>query len=199
MSYQSGPFQAFYAPTTGSGGTPTYAYIGTSRDGWTRREVIHKQVVKDDLYGEAEPDSINQGVDYELEGVSIEWDKLISSGIYNSPLINATIGSPAQQYGFVNADVGYRNRDLAGSLVLTPKPFTPAALLIGAGNSYVFFSALIMNNLDVLYSSKLFEVPVTFKLYPCGPLSYYTGTYGTSVFGVIATPSGCTYPATGTL
>jgi hypothetical protein len=182
-------------PSIVQSGGASFTYIGTSKEGYEIKETLHRQDVKDDLYGDARPDSIFQGVEYELAGINIEFDKLLQTGVAGPINTSAIYG------GVVNEFVGYRMRDLAGSLCLTPMPNTPAAKRVNAANggatntSIVFYSAMLINDINVLLSSKLTEVPVTFALYPVGPTpAYTTGSPGTNaVWSYTTTPSGCAF------
>lgn len=189
MSYQSGPWQSFVLPNASQSAGASFVNIGTTREGFNLVETFHKQDVHDDLYGEESPEGILQGVSYSLSGVNIELDKLLASGVVN---VQAIYG------GFANQFVGYRARDIAPSLCLTPMPGTPAAKRIGAGNSWIFYAVILMNDLNVLLSSKLSEVPLDFKIYPIGPTpAYNTNSPGiNSYWTYAATPSGCAYTFT---
>ena len=177
MSYVAGHHTAFFSLTSGSS-SPTYFYIGSTRDGYRHRERIHSQPVIDDSGGEAEVDAIQQGVDVSVEFDWIEYD------LFKPVLYSASTGTQTQ-LGLIKANVGKRLTDLAGILVLTPKPGTPAATEIGAGMSRIYYKAIIAENVDVLLASKLRQGPAMFKCYP-------DVTNSNEVWAIAATPSGVT-------
>lgn len=186
MAYISGPYVCYYLGLTGSGGSAGGgpSYIGSTQAGWEVRETMHNRPVQDDLFGLARPDAIAAGADYEVTGLSVEFDKLGTSGLLSSQI----------PLGYVNTTVGYRMRDLAGSLYLLPKPFTPAATLLGAGNCYCVYSAAIANDITIMLSSALRECPVTFFAFPVSNTSYFGGTAINQAYGIVPTIAGVVWP-----
>ncbi len=156
--YIAGHFNvAFSASSYGSSAGATWSTFGSTRDGFRLKPILHEQEVHDDAFGDGVADTIQQGVDYQLEGIAIEYAKLSSSN---------AMWSQIGVEGLNNQNVGHRGSDLYGSLCLTPVAGTPAATQIGAGNSYLFYLCAIINDPEVLLSAKLREVPVTFRCLP---------------------------------
>lgn len=164
----AGYFTAYYGPNGSAG---SYVSIGQCRDGWSIETTLHEQDVHSDAFGDAIADTINQGQDYRIVGISIEFTRLKNS--------TALFIQPGAQ-GNVNINVGLRGTDLYGRLALTPITGTPAATDLGAGMSYVFPIAAPANDFSILLSSKLREVHLSFKVLTT------TG----SAYSIVSTPSG---------
>lgn len=176
MSYVAGHFTCYFSLTSGSAAA-SYTYIGSSREGYKHRERIHSQPVIDDSGGEAEVDAIQQGVDVSVDFDYIEYD------LFKTVLYSATTGAQIQM-GLIKANVGKRLTDLAGVLVLTPKPGTPAEAEIGVGMSRIYYKAVIADDIDVPLASKLRQGPAKFKCYPDSTNSNKTWAIGSTPTGV---------------
>lgn len=153
--YVAGHFVAFYSPA-GSGSA--YQDCGSTREGWRLRITLHEQDVHDDAFGQGIADTIQEGADATVEGLSV------AAGILQAT--NAILWAQQSAEGKSNNNVGLRGSDLYGSLKLTPIAGTPAAATIGAGNSYFFDLAAVANNIEMLLGSGLREIPITFKVLP---------------------------------
>ncbi len=167
LSTVAGFFNVFWSP---HGSAASYVSLGQTREGANIETTIHEQDVHSDAFGDAIADTIQQGVDYRVTLIGIEYTKLKQ----------ALFALPAAQ-GNVNITVGLRGTDLYGSLAMTPITGTPAATEAGAGNSYVFPIATPANDFSILLSSKLREVHVSFKVLTT------TG----SAYTITSTPAGC--------
>lgn len=167
-SYAAGFHTAWYSNTyvanAGLAGATWYA-IGNTRDGWRMRPQIHSQRVQDDAYGEGAPDMILLGADYTLTGMMVMLKKLMPDPAGNPPNPTAlwnTLGG----VGFTYNNVGQLASQTFGTLCLTPIPGTPAADVIGAGNSYIIPLAGVINDFELPLSSRLMEVPTTWHCLP---------------------------------
>jgi len=174
--YTAGWFLAAYSASNSS---YSWATIGSTRDGWTVHQTFHEQDVHDDRFGDGRADTVQQGVDYEVSGIMLNLNAAVASGVFNAQ----------ESEGNTNNNVGLLGSTLYGALCLTPLAGTPAASLLGGGMSYLFYIAAIANNVDRLLSSKLREIPVTFKTIPSQPNS-------NKCYVIAATPAGVpsTYP-----
>jgi hypothetical protein len=170
----SGYFTAYYAP---HGSAPAYVSVGQCQDGWEIETTLHEQDVHSDAFGEAVAERINQGADYRVTGISIEYLKLKAClALFNQP--------GAQ--GNVNINVGLRGTDLYGALALTPLIGTPAATELGAGNSYSFPFAAVGNTFNIPLMSKCRIVHLSFNVLTTSG-SAYSIVSTASLSGVLAT------------
>jgi len=158
-NWTSGWWRFDYNTGPDASGGGSWVYCGSTRDGLHLRQSQHVYHIQSDEFGDAHPDSILQGVDYTVEGVFVEFARLLDSGILDT--------QPGQQ-GQVNTNVGLRASDLYGALCMTPLPGTPSASAqyLGAGKSIIAYSAGCINDIEELLSSKPTEPALTFELLP---------------------------------
>lgn len=168
LSTIAGFFTVFWSPP---GSSPAYVNLGQTREGATIETTVHEQDVHSDAFGDAIAETIQQGVDYRVTLTGIEYTKVKQ----------AMFALPVTQ-GNVNTKVGLRGTDLYGPLALTPIVGTPASTEIGAGNSYVFPLTAPGNNINILLSSKLREINLSFKAL----------TVTGSAYSITTTPAGVT-------
>lgn len=142
MGYIAGHFNSAFSYLSVSAG-PTWFPIGSTENGFELVPTFHFEPVIDDAGGMAMADGIQQGQDLIIRGTSISAD-LITPVLYRQ-----------EPQGRFNTNVGLTLNHLAGSLVLTPVAGTPAAAMLGSGMSYVFYAAIIENDIPQLLSSKL--------------------------------------------
>ena len=157
-SYIAGHFLCAWSSTSiSSSAGATWTSIGSTQNGWRLRPTIHTNPVNDDAFGDGRADVIQAGADFMLEGITVQAKLVQASGvIWNS------VGGE----GYSLNNVGLRGSDIYGSICLTPIAGTPAANLIGAGNSYVIPLAGVVNDPEILLASKLREIPLSFDVLP---------------------------------
>lgn len=163
-SYIAGHFRAAWSPTaygSAGAGTPSWVTIGSTEKGWELKPSILVDPVNDDAFGRGAADTIMQGVDMTLDGLTVEAGKVNASGVM--------FAVPGAE-GHSNNNVGLRGSDLYGSLCLTPIAGTPAAATppqgIGAGNSYVIFLCAVIGDPSQLLASTLRKIPLNFMCLP---------------------------------
>lgn len=130
--------------------------IGSTREGYELQESPHHQPVIDDAGGESEVSGVQQGIDYLLTGVYIEYEKMKTALYRQVPR------------GKLYDNVGLFLPDLADVLALTPIIGTSAYndAVANGGINIIFPVAIVVNNINTLLKSKLREAPITFRIYP---------------------------------
>jgi hypothetical protein len=173
MAFIAGHFIGHFSLGDLSAGA-NYYNIGGTREGFTEEVAVHHQPVISDRGGESQVDGIQQGSDMTLRLDYIEYDKIKPFLFIQEP------------EGRVYNNVGLTLTSLAGVLVLTPIAGTSAAADIGAGNSRMYYRAIIESNIPVLLASKLRQGPCTFRCFP-EPLQGLA--YTDAVMDIVTTPS----------
>lgn len=158
MSFRAGHHRIYYAPNAGSGGGATY--LGDTEQGIRWGTNIHRQHIRSDRGGQARVNGIEMGQDITLSCIGIEYDLLKAAAKSLTP--SAAAYASLKAY----ANVGKLTSSKAGPLYAVPVAGTPAETELGAGKCYVFYLAILANNLDDLLSSRLRVVNLTFECYP---------------------------------
>lgn len=125
-----------------------------TESGWELREVHLVEDVLTDNGGDVPVNGVMRGTRVDVRGVYVDYNA-IKAALY---AVNP------QGRGIQN--VGALISDLAHALVLTPTPGTSAATDIGAGKSYSFYVAVILNDISTLLSTRHRKGPITFRCYP---------------------------------
>ena len=197
-SYCAGFFTSFYALALTSGGRgTTFLPIGNNRDGWRFKRTKHVRKVPDDSAGEATIDVIGAGTDIELHGTTVMAALVRQSGLMFDqeiglpPMSAPSAAQPITGEGNFNNSVGLLGSLTFGSLALTPVQVTQNALAwIGGGKSILFKYAAAINDMEMLLSSNLNEMPVTFQVLPDPATGLlYTIVDTSSLSGVTAIPA----------
>lgn len=171
--YTAGHFKAAFAPTSLGSATVTWYSIGSTEEGWTLETTYHEDEIHDDAFGQAVADTVQEGIDYRVSGVTLNVAAINTAGILASQ----------ETPGVVNANCGQLGSAIYGSLCLTPVAGTTAETRIGAGNSYVFYLAAVGNNVSYLLGNMHRKIPVNFR---CLPDPAHPGIS----WAIIATPTG---------
>ena len=164
MAFITGHLSASFndGATTGS--------IGTTEQGWELRENHLVEDIITDEGGDAPVDGVQRGTRVELHATYVEYD-LMKRALYQ-----------ANPRGTTFTNVGKLYTALAGRLILTPTVGTPAATDLGAGNSLVFYKAVVQTDISTLLATKLRKGPLTFRCYPDSGNS-------NKVYDIVATPA----------
>lgn len=158
MSYRAGYHRLYFAPNAGSAGGATY--LGETQEGLRWGTQIHRQHIRSDRGGMARVNGIEQGVDLTLSCIGIEAD------LFKIAAKSLTASGAAYTSMKAYHSVGHLTSTKAGPLYAVPVAGTPAETEAGVGNCYIFYLAVLGNNLDDLLSSKLRVLNATFELYP---------------------------------
>lgn len=153
--YCAGHFLASFSAVRFSS-TPSWVTIGSTTEGFTIETTLHEEEIHDDRFGQATADTVQEGADYRVTGIMLNIGVAESSG-----MLYSQIGQ-----GKTNDNCGLLGSALYGALALTPVAGTPAATLLGAGNSYVFYLAAVGNSYQYLLGNKHRTIPVSFRCLP---------------------------------
>jgi hypothetical protein len=146
----AGPYTATYAPAGSTSGGSVGTDIGRTREGFTESIEYHHQPIQTDAGGESQVDGVQLGVDHLVRLDYVDYD-----------LVKAAIHA-VEPEGKVYDNVGKLLTSLAGPLVLTPVAGTTAA---ASGGTHTFHKAII-ENAEILFSSRLRQGPLTFRCFP---------------------------------
>jgi hypothetical protein len=172
MALIAGNFKAYINPLGGNSSGGAFTFIGGTREGYRLVPTMHHQPVISDLAGKGQIDGIQQGADYILSCDYIEYD-LIKAYLFNQVSFGATYNN-----------VGHRLTDLAGTLALRPIAGTPAEADMGVGNCLLCYRAIVVDDLEILFASKLRQGPMRWKLFPDVVTPYNAFTITTAPSGV---------------
>lgn len=152
--YVAGHFRGWWSTAGGNSGGG-YTDIGSTREGFRLITTFHAQPVISDKSGEGWIDGVSQGADNILRCDYIDYD-----------LIAAAAGQTTGTIGKTYDNVGKLLTAIAGTLALKAAAGTTAETEQGAGNAYIFYRAVVMDDLEILLASKLRQGPLTFRLLP---------------------------------
>lgn len=174
--YCAGHFLAAFSPVPMSG-TPAWVTIGSTTEGFNIETTLHEEEIHDDRFGQGVADVVQEGSDVHVSGILLNIGVVESSGVLYSQV----------PQGASNNNAGKLGSQLYGSLCLTPVAGTPAAALLGAGNSYVFRLCAIMNNVNYLLANKHRSISVSWRCLPDQSDSNLFWTIGATPAGVPST------------
>ena len=145
----SGPYSATYNEVS----------IGQSKDGFTINKTYHQQDVKTDEFGEGIVDQLQYGEDMTVTLTWVEYAKILPAIVEQEQSGNE---------GCIEGEVGKSLFSKAKALVLTPIGTGGGAAAARNNNNdiYTFDKAIVVDDVDILLSSKLREGPITFRIYP---------------------------------
>ena len=142
--------------------------VGVVQDGFLLRYIPYSEQITADYFGQTRIEDIHQGADLYVEFTTLEFQEFLDTDNF-FPQFTHTLKTPTN---FI-ADVGEAWEALAKQLVLTPT----------AGKSqdkiWTFYKALLVSDVDLLLSSRLTRLPLSFYIYPDNTHAYATHTVST--------------------
>ncbi|MBU8911306.1 MAG: hypothetical protein KOO65_08555 [Desulfobacterales bacterium] len=145
MAYQfvSGPYNILYAGTS----------VGTTAEGITLREEKLQRDIMTDEHGEGVTDMLVAGSNCFVEFDFVEYTKML-------PALYAANGGSASQ-GDIFGNVGKLMSALGGILNISPVDTRN-----NNNQTFIASTALVVNDIEILLSSRLRQGPITFRLLP---------------------------------
>lgn len=151
-------FSATYDPP----GATAAADVGLMKEGYKLSWQYAKKLLDEsDAYGEMVIDGIYRGIsNLFIEGVGLEY----KAGILNA-LNPYSAFAPTGNSGISPGTISVLDTDTAGILIMTAASSTPAA---AAPTTLTATYAILAENfnIDLLFDSRLREVPFRFRIYP---------------------------------